>query len=231
MARNIQLRQLVKDLRAEVGHSLNVAHGTNNYETLKYILRRTEEALWISNNWPQFRLKVQMPYVAASRYYNYPASMPYTLVSTIHVSQGLTWSKLGYGIGPKEYSAYNSDQGVQGGAYPLKWEHDPEKDQLELWPIPTQDGTMMLQGQQELQPMIEDSDTCTLDGMLIVLYAAAEIAAKNRMDDAQMRQQKAQALLNSFRAQTGSDKRGVWIMGGGDGSDGPRPRPGIDYIP
>ena len=57
-----QLSVLVKNLRAEAGHSLSVAQGLNQVETLKYLCARTQEELWTAFVWPELtvRANVQM---------------------------------------------------------------------------------------------------------------------------------------------------------------------------
>ena len=44
---------MLTDLRAEIGHSTNVAHGINDRETLIYYLNRTQIQLYQDYDWPQ----------------------------------------------------------------------------------------------------------------------------------------------------------------------------------
>ena len=63
-----QLRDLITMLRAEVGHSTNVAHGVNDKETLAYILNRTQDELYETYSWPMLNAYRDVPVAVGQRY-------------------------------------------------------------------------------------------------------------------------------------------------------------------
>jgi hypothetical protein len=95
------------------------------------------------------------------------------------------------------------------------------------------DGTLRVQGQAPLPPLIADTDLCIIDSKAIVLYAAVEILATQKAEVAQLKLQKAQQYVKRLRAQQGADKRLNYNMGGArrDSYGYPGWIPGIDYIP
>ena len=71
MARTQTLQEMVANLRAEAGHSRDIAQGTNTEPTLKYILKRTQEELWTAFIWPELMLRDDRPMVAGTYLYDY----------------------------------------------------------------------------------------------------------------------------------------------------------------
>ena len=69
-----QLSVMVKNLRSEAGHALSIAQGTNQYETLKYLLARTQEELWVAFVWPELSGRADIAMVAGQFLYPFPAS-------------------------------------------------------------------------------------------------------------------------------------------------------------
>lgn len=222
----LQLSEMIDQLRAELGLSTNVAQGVNSEDGLKHVLRRTQRELWTAYEWDQLLVDEIIDVSASARYIALPALIDYERIKGIWCSYGSEWRPVGFGIGPAEYSAYP----IGTESWPVeRYRYWSPTGQLELWPVPSQVGQLYVTGTQKLAPLVESSDTSLLDGTAVVLFAAAELAAKNQHQDAPIKLQKARDYLRTLRGNITGGKRPVFSMLPADG--GRRPRAGLDYIP
>jgi hypothetical protein len=230
MPTGVTLLELVRALRAECGHSLSVAQGQATEETLRYMLRRQQEELYTAYVWPSLSLHRVIPTQAGMKMHDYPEDIPFDGVTQIwaHTKNSTDWVLLSKGISPAEYVVYDSFNGVS--AWPArKWDHEPDSNQFEIWPIPsTNDGEFWVYGMKGLAPLIKDTDDCTLDSNLLVLFCAVEVLSKTDAKDAEIKGQKAQRHLQRILGRQGSKKRAWTTLTGGGGG---RPVLGLDYIP
>ena len=72
-----QLRDMLTDLRAEIGHSTNVAHGINDRETLIYYLNRPQTQLYQDYDWPQLMVDRVIELEDGERWYAFPIDMTF----------------------------------------------------------------------------------------------------------------------------------------------------------
>lgn len=211
-----QLQVMVKNLRAEVGHSLSTAQGVNSVDTLKYMLQRTQEELWTAFQWPELVLRVDTLLLAGQYLYNFPATMTFEQIRSAwrSYSGDTSWTELGYGI--------DEDKISPGGAN--SWRSDPIQvwdvdagGQFRVWPTPDKatGAYIRFKGNKPLSVFVADADTCTLDDNLIVLFAAAEILARAKAEDAANKMQKAQRHLQKLLGAKISAKMRVSTLGGG----------------
>lgn len=229
MPTDVQMQVLIHQLRAEVGHSTNVAQGTNFYEVLVQLLQRTQRALWVENDWPDLTDYYELDAVPGQRYYPYPTDVSRNQVNKIWAPYGSDFHVLVYGISPREYTAYDPNKDQR--SWPTqRWKHKVQNGQIELWPLVSQSGRFWVEAQMNLKTFVDPTDVCTLDGDMIVLFAAAEILARQRMEDAAVKRRAAETLRQKLLTQEGSDRRAPFIIGGSDARMF-RPRPGLDYIP
>ena len=235
-----QLRDMLTDLRAEIGHSLNVAHGINDRETLLYYLNRTQLDLYRNYNWPQLIVDRDVKVADGQRYYNYPADLAFDDVTNIWVLVNTVYNELAYGIGPYDMTLWNSDTGFK--SWPTqKWMHHPDDNRFELWPVPdasaaAQNAIVRLRGTKTVFKMVNDSDESTLPDNLIVLFSAAEILQRDGAKDATMKVQRANEAMRRHRVRQFTHKHVRPIVIGGGGGDaqsrpGSQPVLGLDYLP
>ena len=236
-----QLRDMLTDLRAELGHSTNVAHGINDRDTLLYYLNRTQLDLYRDFDWPAINpIDRDILLADGQRFYAYPDDLGFEDINNIWVMINTVYNELLYGIGPYEMIIWNSDNGFK--AWPTqKWMHNPDMNMFELWPVP--DGSaaatgakVRLRGTKTVKPMVNDSDLSTIPDNLIVLFSAAEILQRDGAKDAPMKLQRANEAMRRYRVRQGSHKRVRSIAigaGGGDAQSRPGSQPvlGLDYIP
>ena len=217
-----QLRDMLTDLRAELGHSTNVAHGINDRDTLIYYLDRTQQDLYRDYDWPQLIIDRDTDMVQGQRYYQYPVDLTFEDVSKLWlISDSNMWiSNVTYGIGPREMRLYDSEAGAQSWP-PRRWQHNADSGMFEIWPIPdatttNHDGRLRMRGTKTVKKMVNDSDEATLPDHLIVLFCAAEILARDEAKDAQLKMTKANEVMRRHRVRQFSHKREAFVMGGGD---------------
>ena len=235
-----QLRDMLTDLRAEVGHSTNVAHGVNDRETLLYHLNRTQIQLYQDYDWPQLIIDRDIKLAEGQRFYPYPVDLLFDDISHIWVLINTVYVELHYGIGPEDFVLWNSDNGFK--SWPTrKWMHHADDTTIELWPIPDSSANdpnaiIRLRGTKTVKKMINDADESTLPDNLIVLFAAADILQRDDAKDAGLKLNKANEAMRRHRVRQFAHKgKTPTIIGGGGGDAQSLPGRhlvlGLDYIP
>jgi hypothetical protein len=231
------LGELLSDLKAECGFSQNAAHGINNRESLVQVLKRTQRRIWSDWDWMHMRVSRDMQVNAGQRYYNCPTDLPYERIDCAEVKFGGQWKPLCFGITERQYSIF--DPRTNERSWPIeRWDvaEDPadtggtpdNRGMIEVWPLPSDSGTpdapgsdqegwMRFTGIRFLRTFNADSDRCDIDGDLIVLFAAAEILARDRKEDAQAKQQAATQLY--LRIRGNQEKNRVFNLGGNDSEE------------
>ena len=101
------LADMLMDLRAELGHSLQAGQGTNMEDTLKYYLKRTQRELYAGFDWPQFIVDEQLAVPAGTRYLTGFQNISEEQINTLWCRQGSEWYQISYGIDPAQYSLYD----------------------------------------------------------------------------------------------------------------------------
>ena len=234
-----QLRDMLTDLRAEVGHSTNVAHGVNDRETLLYYINRTQIQLYQDYDWPQLIIDRDVTLADGQRYYPYPADLAFDDITHIWVMITTVYNALTYGIGPNDFTLWNSDTGFK--SWPTqKWMHHPDDNTFELWPVPDANATsnhafVRIRGTKTIVKMVNDADESTLPDNLIVLFAASEILSRDNAKDAQLKLNKANEAMRRHRVRQFAHKVPMISIGAGGGDAQSRmsrhPTLGLDYIP
>lgn len=194
MARGQTLISLLDDLRAECRASLNPAHNVQVRDQQVKALQRTQNWLWEDFDWPHLRVQRDIPCQAGQRFYEAPTDVLIDRITHIEVRYGWKWVVLDPHIDTTaNYSQWDSDLGVR--SWPIRRWRIFENEQIEVWPIPDHnadtegslDGTLRITGIRDLHPLVADTDTCDIDGRLIVLFAASEILAGNGAKDAELK--------------------------------------------
>jgi hypothetical protein len=225
MARGTTLNSLIDQLRAEAGYSLSVSLGAANRDVLINLLQRTQRRLWEDFSWPFLRIKSDIAASASLRYYNLPSNMDVDRIERVEFKDGGYWAPLEYGIGPHQLAEHDSDESETG--WPVRnWEIYSDT-QFESWPIPNTNGTasslegyFRLIGIRNLSTFVNSSDLADLDDHLLVLFAAAEILARNKAGDAEAKFQQAQAHYARIKARV--SKSNTFTIGAAPASHGPR---------
>jgi hypothetical protein len=181
---------------------------------LQQTLRRVQETYYADFNWPNLRVMREETILANQRYYTFNADIDFERIFGAWARDtdetNPNWRPIDYGITPADYNATNSDSGDTETDI-LKWCHY-EGNQFEVWPIPSSDGAIRFRAMKTLAPLIAGSDTCDIDGTLLVLTAAAELLARAKAQDAPLKLQMATSHYNRLKGRYQKDA--VFVMGG-----------------
>lgn len=219
MARGTLLSDLLTQLRAETGQSTVAAAGIDNKPSLVQAINRVQEVLFDDFNWPFKRVMPYLSLMAGTRYYDLPATIDFEHIVDVAVWYSGRPQRIDKGITYEQYNMYSSDDDERSGPvmrWDIKYIGSPtNREQLEVWPIPD-DSSQKLQfnGTTKLVKMVADSDRAVLDDSLIVLTAAAEILARQKSEDAPLKQKMARARYAQLRAKYAASSA-PFIMGGG----------------
>ena len=156
-----------------------------------------------------------------------PNDMTFERIEKAEFKHGDYWTKLDYGIGARQYNQFDSDRGIT--SYPVQCYDAHENNQIEIWPIPTNDSTtstkqgmVRFHGIKNLGGLISETDTADLDDQLIILYASAEMLARQKQADSQNKLAQAQAHYARLKARL--SKTETFVIGGGEPEGMYRPK-------
>lgn len=227
MARGVTLGQLLDDVRAEVGHSLQPNLGKASRDVIIGMIQRVQKRLWEDYSWPFLKVTRDIQIQAGQRYYDLPSDITLERVERVETKHGDYWTKLHYGIGAEEYNQHDSDRGVRSS--PLRRYDAYENNQIEFWPIPANNSdattgtdSIRIYGIRNLSPFIAESDTADLDDQLLVLFAAAEILTRQKQSDSQSKLAQAQAHYQRLKARMA--KTDTFVISGGEPEGMYRPK-------
>lgn len=229
MATGVSLSEMLDMLRAECGMSTNVAHGVGARDALVHRLRRVQEELANEYDWPILKVRRTVDLLPGEARYEFPADMDFEFVNAAFVQWGANdWTPIVFGINPPDFSSLGED--YQSWP-PQRWDFEADETRMfRLWPVPNQSGRLMFSGRKKLGKLVDSADRSTLDATMITLFAAAEIRAEMKAEDAGLKLQKAQGFMRKLKARQSSNKTAPLVMGSGDHVGGAA-RAGIDYIP
>jgi len=228
MAYNVTLGELLFDLRAELGESTNPANTKANRDMYVRVLQRNQRKFWMEFDWPHLLVKRYVPVRNTERYYDFPDDIDEERAVKLSFKYNTVYFPLAFGINERELNARDSDRNEQNLPC-TKWDYFHEdganKIQYELWPVPNVDGFLYapnpqlpaaeaqvpnrnpdgdyfvrIEGIRKLRPFSEDDDVCDIDGELLVLASAAEIAARKKTLDADAKAAIAGQYLNKLKS-------------------------------
>jgi hypothetical protein len=217
MAVGVALSELRRQLRAEVGQTLNTAQGVNAQGQYDLALARQQQELWEAYDWPHLEYSIDVPVQAGQQVYDYPADMPFDSINSIWSVTNGKYDRLNYGIRTSDLNSYtNRGWPAQQWANSVKMSGGKvvPAGQFRLVPVPSQNGMLRFVGQAPCNPLVADDDICVLDSTLITLFAAAEILAFQKAENASLKLQKAQQYLRRLLANQGGDKREITVLNG-----------------
>lgn len=220
MARGTQLQKLVAQLRAETGRSQSVSVGVAELDNLKNLLARTQEVLYDDYAWPFLRVERSITLNAGQRYYDFPDDLDFDRIEDVKYKYNNVYTELERGIGFDDHSIFDSNADERSSPA-LKWDvrNTGSGEQLEIWPIPNETNSLHFFGTKQLARLVEDDDRADLDDRLIVLFAAAEMLARQKSNDARAKLEQANARLLVLRRNTQSASKTIQIGLGNSARD------------
>jgi hypothetical protein len=214
--RIMTLAELLASFRSEARLSQNVAHGTHAIIPHTQLLRRVQEDLYAVWHWPHLQTETVVDIPGGVRFVEYPDvgnvttnDQPRVGFSSIEKAWAADASgkyrEITYGISVDQYNA--KAEGELG--FPVcRWKNymppaasSLTQNMFEVWPVPDRATKVRFAGKRTLFPLNEDGDRTTLDGPLIAMYAAAEVLAAQKAEDAGLKLEKAKARFNAIKAQ------------------------------
>ena len=181
-----QLQVMVRNLRAEGGHTLSVAQGVNQSRDAEIPACRTQEELWTAFVWPELKLRVHRCW---RRQYLYPyhADMPYDCIREAWTSPaGDTADPTGRRSNTASATRTDPAGRHQQRARRPGRSSGTSTDANDLPRLADAEhlGRLRFVGQKTLSRSLADSDVSTLDATAIVLFAAADLLARAKAEDA-----------------------------------------------
>ena len=189
--RAMSLSEMVNELRREALISQSSAHGVHLDPSFKQLLRRVQETEWMNGDWPQLNVVANKAISADTQYAEYPDGFVFEGIVRVRAKSDTEtqWRTLSAGIGVEQYDLVDS-LSAETDEQILRWSNyvaptsTLAANMFEVWPIPSVDHTLRFEGKRKLDDLINDSDTSTLDGPLIVLLAAIELLATSKQMEA-----------------------------------------------
>lgn len=205
MARGTTLVKLMDMYRAECRMSTNPANNAQDRDRQIEHIQRMQEWLWGDFNWPLLTVKRTYLVQAGQRYYDMPDDLDIDRITKVELFYDQAYVPLYPGIDAPHYTAYNSD--LDERQYPPQRWQISENEQMEIWPVPDQNGDassltgqVTITGIRKLKPLVANSDRADLDDRLIILFCAAEYLASKGDKSANLKQQQATAHYAKLRS-------------------------------
>ncbi len=212
--RNATRDEIVDAILDECRHSTNATRGVDNRNYVIRLVKNYYESLYSEHDWPFVRIRKEdagKNIQAGSRYYDYPAQLDVERGYKLWVKWGQAWLELKYGIGPEQYSAFDSDADQRTDP-PIRWQVYDEN-QFEIWPIPATDlvNGLRFDGYRKLTPLTSGNSRCDLDDILVIKFCAARILGRRGAKDAPIVLAEAQQRLATL---TNREPKARIIMSG-----------------
>ena len=208
------LGQMIRMLRLETGQSVQPAQGMQNRDHLAHALARVQSQLYTDFDWPILRIYREEKVRTGERIYSWPDDLDAEDVRQLYDDLGGQWVPMAYGI---DMDMRNSQPANSRSDPAVAWQIVDGR-QYEIWPKPATDRSIAIYGYKHLPQLVNDTDKAVLDDNLIVLFAAAEFLARNKMGDARAKLESAQRLKVRLQGRMVSDKRRnvIPLVGGGN---------------
>lgn len=190
----VTFKELIDTFRAETGDSLDRALSQNALDRAKVRLRRTYERLWL-RDWKHLYTRAEELMQDGQAVYSLPAEVDPDTISRVSFCEvgDSVWTPVRWGVGPEELNAFSDDE-RNGRVYAIQYLGNR---QIKVWPTPdTNGGRLAFEGRRQLNRLVNDDDVVHLDDNVVVLYAAAEDAARAGRKDANLLLSQASAHLS-----------------------------------
>lgn len=219
MPSGVELSVLRTMLAAHCGNEPSVSVAPGAVALDNQLLNDYQRILVSKNAFLQAHARAEIPLTVGTQYYAFPSTLldqarvkKPAFVKQINLFSYDVW----FGIGQREYNAFNSAAGITGSPV-RRWDMVMVNGAMmvEVWPVPNVAQTLMLDGTIPVTPMVADTDVCMLDDLLIVLWAAAARLRRIQPDEAAAKRQEAMEYLQELKASSLSRHDTFNISGAG----------------
>ena len=220
MARGTQFAQMVYMLRAELRRSTSVNVGVDDLPELKQAINRQYAVQWARREWP-FLCKYfpSVPLNAGQQIYSFPTGLTSDRIKDAAIYFSGVPQRIERGISFPDYALFDPNAGVYSDPV-QKWDvraASASQEQFEVWPIPSSNSqTINFFGYVATPYMVNDSDLCWLDDLLVVLYAAADLLSLDESEPrvglppaATLKLQVAENYYNALVANSAAGRRTI----------------------
>lgn len=206
------LETMLDYLRMEIGDSTNPALGLTKSPAYANLLRRTQDRLYNDHNWQHLVVDRDQPLQAGERYYTFHPELNFQRIGKAWIKWNNAFHPIDCPFEPTRYNDNNPELNTRTDPVQA-WRHY-EINQFEVWPMPASSlQVIRFRGIKTLSRLTALSDRADLDDTLLVLYAAAELLARGKMEDAPAKLSQAQQHYMRLKGQ--GQKSGPFIIGGG----------------
>lgn len=201
------LSEMLVQLRAEAGQSLNTAHGPDLETAHTELLNRIQYEQAIYFDWPQLKVTRDIEFEEGQRLVNPAADLPITTINRVSVFAENTREIVPSPVWLENLNPFD----VKIPSWPPCAWRAAESGELELHPTPDRAGIVRVWGTRIPLPLVARADMSELDGHMLVLFAAAEVLANNQQENADLKLRKAielrERLLGQSRYKRGAQAR------------------------
>ena len=209
------LRQMLK---AEIGDEMSETVTTANDARYNRLLSNQQIWLVSKDAWLlPGKVRKDVALTAGTRLYALPTGIDLQqLAQPAHVKLDDLRFWLEFGITQEQYNTLDPAQDMRSDPI-FRWDivDDSGTRKIEVWPLPASDQTLIFEGRPELGALSSDSHTCVVDDLLLVLFTAAEILARQKQGDAQAKLAKANDRLNWLKGNRPSEFEKFSLRGAG----------------
>lgn len=181
----LTLDELVTAVRAEIGDSTDLAMGVDALPGIRQMLKRIQETYYEDFDWPHLKMFREEEILSGQNTYTFNADVDSRRIFGAWVRDNDTWRPLDFGITPDLYNSSDPEEG-ETETTPIRWDF-AENNQFEIWPVPSDPARIRFRAMKQLAPLVAGSDKCELDSNLLILTAAAELLARAKSSDAQLK--------------------------------------------
>lgn len=209
MARGTTFLALVGHLRTRLGRASDVSVGVGDIDELKQAINDAYEHLYHEYDWPHLRRTWRVALAAGQYRYDLPDGLDLERIEEVRVLRDSVFDPICSGITFDDYTIYDPEEDERNDPV-QKWDirNDGSDTQIEVWPVPaSNDQEIVFQGFQEAPHLVADSDTCLLDDVMVVLFAATALLERQGSKDADTVKSLAVARLNRMKGRLAPPKR------------------------
>lgn len=180
--------------------------GNDNRAYLQRLLKRQYEFLCDEFDWSFLHIgndDATKTLQAGERFYDFPVKMDLKNTVLADTFYGNVWVPLVYGIDMQNYTSMNPELNQRADPQ-TNWRVYSDR-QFEVWPMPASNGKLVrFTGKKLPEVLVGDTSRADMDDLLIVLYVAAEVLAKQSSKDGELKLAAAKQRMQQMRAAYGS---------------------------
>lgn len=189
-------------LKAEVGDDLSPSVSTADSARFIQLLSNKQQELAAMWDWPFLRQRPQVTMVGGTRFYTLPSApaINYDRPHYCQVSWNEIWMSMEYGIRETDYNLVDSTTTPPQANDPVQKWMITSATQFEVWPVPVTAQIVQFTSYNPTGALVNLTDPCVLDDLLLVLSVAAGELARRKSSDAPIMIQRANARMVLLRA-------------------------------